>query len=87
MVRDGLILALSTALVLPACDTSSPTDFETTVDEAAFEELAVSALQENENQGVPLPSLDRLLRETFQAVRADPSAHAEGIAFLKRAHA
>jgi hypothetical protein len=87
MKRNGLVFALGTALVLSACDTSSPTDSEVTVDGAAFEELAVAALQANENRGVPLPSLDRLLRETLQAVRAEPSAHAEGIAFLKRAHA
>ena len=87
MMRNGLIFALGTALVLTACDTSSPTELEATVDEAAFEELAVAALEANEQQGVPLPSRDRLLRETFQIIRADLEAHAEGIALLRRARA
>ena len=85
MMRTGLVFTLAMGLILSACDTSSPTDVEATLDEAVVEQLAVQALEANEQQGAPLPCYERLLRRTFQAVRADPPAHAEGIALLKRA--
>ena len=86
MNRALSVLLAGGALTLAACD-GSPVDAEATLDEAAFEELATQAVVEADNQGLPLPSLERLLRQTYQTVRSDPEGNADGIALLRRARA
>jgi HEPN domain-containing protein len=45
------------------------------------------ALTASDAQGTPLPSFERLLRLTYQTVRADQASYQEGITFLRRARA
>jgi hypothetical protein len=85
MNHRRLFLLLFAAVLLSGCESSSPSAPEATTDETLLEELAVLALTENEAGGVPLPSLERLLRETLQAIQADKEANAEGVELLKRA--
>ena len=85
MLRKSLFLSLCGILLLSACDASSPTATQEPDAEAVLEQLAVEALEAAEEEGYPLPSLQRLLRETYQTIRNDREAHAEGLALLRRA--
>jgi hypothetical protein len=85
MTMKKLLLPLVTILVLGACSDSSPISDETRLDEASFEILASSALEANDQQGTPLPSLDNLLRRTYKAIR-EQDGHAQGIRLLKAGH-
>jgi hypothetical protein len=85
MIRKCLFLSLFGVLSLSACDASSPTATQEVETEAALEELAVEALDAAEEEGYPLPSLQRLLRETYQTIRNDREAHSEGLTLLRRA--
>ena len=66
MIRKSAVL-LGAVLLLPACDGSSPTAVDETLDEGAIVQLATGALEATDQQGPPLPSFDRLRRETSQA--------------------
>jgi hypothetical protein len=57
-------------LTAGGCSDSSPTSNEGQPDEAAFARLAEAALEVNDAEGTPLPSLHNLLRRTFEAIRA-----------------
>jgi hypothetical protein len=85
MLRKSLFLSLCGILLLSACDASSPTATQEADTEAALEQLAVEALDAVEKEGYPLPSLQRLLRETYQTIRSDREGNAEGLALLRRA--
>ncbi len=85
MTARGLILALAPALFLWACDGASPSSVEHPLDETALQDLAVAAMEGAEQDGLPLPSLERLRQETYRTVRADPEAYPDGIALLRRA--
>lgn len=85
MTPRGLILALVPALLLWGCDGSSPSAVEDSVNANDLEELAVAAMEAAEQEGLPLPSLQRLLQETYRTVRAAPEAYPEGLALLRRA--
>jgi HEPN domain-containing protein len=85
MNRRHLLTLLVASALLSACDSSAPFGPEGDADEAALEELALLALADGEAEGVPLPSFDRLLRETLQVIKTDQSSHAEGMKLLRRA--
>jgi hypothetical protein len=85
MNRRHLLTLLVASALLSACDSSAPFGPEGGADEAALEELALLALADGEAEGVPLPSFDRLLRETLQVIKTDQSSHAEGMKLLRRA--
>lgn len=85
MNRRHFLFLLLAAFLLPGCESSSPSAPESTTDEEMLEELAAIALSENEAGGVPLPSLERLLRETLQVIQADRATNVEGVELLRRA--
>jgi hypothetical protein len=87
MTRRFLVLPLALILLASACDGSGPTAGEDPLPDAVAEDLLVAALDAGEETGVPLPSLERLLRETYRTLREDPGAHGEGVDFLRRARA
>jgi hypothetical protein len=70
------------ALALAACSDSSPMATEAQLDEAAFELLAETALEANDQQGTPLPSLDNLLRRTYRSIR-EQGGHPQGQRLLR----
>ena len=84
MIRLGLVLSLSAALALAACQGSSPTAADRDGNEAALERMTEAVLAANDQQGPPLPSLDQLVKRTFQAIR-DQGGHPEGQRLLRRA--
>jgi hypothetical protein len=86
MIRLGLAICVGAALALSACDGSSPTAEGREADEAELALVAESALAANDAQGTPLPSLDLLVRQTFQAIRHE-GGHPEGQRLLRRARA
>jgi len=82
MNRIRVALALIAVLGFGACNDSSPTANEPTANEAALELLAESALEVNDQQGTPLPSLDNLLRRTYKAIREE-DGHGRGVQLLR----
>jgi hypothetical protein len=87
MIRRFLVLPLALILLASACDGSGPAAGEDPLTDAVVEDLFAAALDAGGEGGLPLPSLERLLRETYRTVREDPGAHSEGIDFLRRARA
>ncbi len=83
MLRRKLVFPTLFVLALVGCGDSSPTSGDEMADEAAFELVAEASLDATNRQGPPLPSLDNLLRRTFQAIRSDPAAHTEGIRLVR----
>ncbi len=82
MKKQTLAFPLLIMLALSACSDTSPTSVEEGMDEAAFALAAESALEVNDQQGTPLPSLDDLLRQTFEAIRAN-DGHGQGVRLLR----
>ncbi|MBT8397213.1 MAG: hypothetical protein HKO65_14130 [Gemmatimonadetes bacterium] len=82
MRRRTFAIPLLAILAVSACSDSSPTGVDEGLDEAAFALVAEAALEVNDQQGTPLPSLENLLRRTFEAIRAN-DGHADGVRFLK----
>ncbi|MFH1763001.1 MAG: hypothetical protein ABIF09_02310 [Gemmatimonadota bacterium] len=82
MIHQRFVFPLMAALGLAACSDSSPTANEGQLDEASFELVAEAALEANDQQGTPLPSLDNLLRRTYQAIGAQ-GGHPKGQRLLK----
>lgn len=82
MIHQRFVFPLMAALGLAGCSDSSPTANEPQLDEASFELVAEAALEVNDQQGVPLPSLDNLLRRTYQAIRTQ-DGHGQGVRLLR----
>jgi len=82
MRTQRLAFPLMAVLVLAACKDSSPTANEAQLDDSAFELVAEAALEAAEQQGTPLPSLDNLLRRTYQAIRQQ-GGHPKGQRLLR----
>lgn len=82
MIRNTFVFPLMAALALGACADASPTANEPALDEAAFELVAEAALEANDQQGTPLPSLDNLLRRTYKAIR-EQDGHGQGVKLLR----
>jgi hypothetical protein len=82
MFSQKLVFPLVATLALAACSDSSPTANEPQLDEVAFELVAEAALELNDQQGTPLPSLNNLLRRTYQAIR-EQGGHPKGVRLLK----
>ncbi len=85
MSRSGVLLAACMLLALGACD-GAPTTPAETLSEDAAEQLAVGALDAAEQDGAPLPSLERLVHATVEVIRADPAPYAHAIRALRAAH-
>jgi tetratricopeptide (TPR) repeat protein len=84
MISRGLVLSIGALMILSSCQGSSPTAPELDVENVALERLAEAALAANDQQGIPLPSLDRLVQRTFQAIR-EAGGHPEGQRLLRQA--
>jgi hypothetical protein len=84
MIPRSLILSFGTLAALAACQSTSPTAIEPDPDEGVAVRLAEAALSANDQQGIPLPSLDRLVQRTFQAIR-EAGGHPEGQRLLRQA--
>jgi hypothetical protein len=82
MIRHQFVFPLMAALALGACTDASPTANEPALDEAAFELVAEAALEANDQQGTPLPSLDNLLRRSYKAIR-EQDGHGQGVKLLR----
>ena len=82
MIERKVVFTLLLALALGACSDASPTGPEVRPDEAAFELVAENALEVNDQQGTPLPSLHNLLRRTYKAIREN-DGHGEGVRLLR----
>ncbi len=76
------LLAALVAVTAVACADSSPTASESALDAAAFGLQAEAALDLATQQGTPLPSLDNLLRRTYQAIR-EQGGHQKGQRLLR----
>lgn len=85
MIHRKLVFPLMAALGLAACGDSSPTANESQLTEVAFELAAEATLEANDLQGTPLPSLDNLLRRTYQVIR-EQDGHGQGVRLLKAGH-
>jgi hypothetical protein len=84
MIRKALILSTLSLVALAACEGSSPTRADLEADARSVESLAENALAASDQQGTPLPSLDRLVQRTFQAIR-EAGGHPEGQRLLRQA--
>lgn len=86
MIPRTLILyhAALALLVLPACYGPSPTAADAEADEARLVLVAEDVLAASDQQGTPLPSLDQLVKRTFQAIR-EQGGHPEGQRLLRQA--
>jgi tetratricopeptide (TPR) repeat protein len=84
MILRGLVSSIGALMILSSCQGSSPTAPELDVENVALERLAEAALAANDQQGIPLPSLDRLVQRTFQAIR-EAGGHPEGQRLLRQA--
>lgn len=82
MIRLRPVLLVIVALALQACGDSSPVGGEGPPQEAELEMAVEAALDVNDQQGTPLPSLHNLLRRTYEAIRAQ-GGHEEGVRLLK----
>jgi hypothetical protein len=82
MTRHRILFSLLIALAAGACGDSTSVAPETSLDEQAFEVIAEAALEMNDAQGVPLPSLNNLLRRTYHAIRTQ-DGHEQGVRLLR----
>ena len=82
MIEKKWVFPVLATLGLAACGDSSPTANEPQLDEVAFELVAEAALDANDQQGTPLPSLENLLRRTYKAIREE-DGHGQAVRFLK----
>jgi hypothetical protein len=87
MIRRFSAFPLALVLLVSACDGSGPAAGEDALPDAEVEGLLVAALDAGEETSLPLPSLERLLRQTYRAIREDPERNSEGIDFLRRSRA
>jgi len=82
MIKRVSVVPVLAVLGLAACGDSSPTAIEPPLDEVAFELVAEAALDANDQQGTPLPSLENLLRRTYKAIQAE-GGHGQAVRLLK----
>ena len=82
MIHQRFVFPLLAVLGLAACGDASPTANEPQLDEASFELVAEAALEVTDQQGTPLPSLENLLRRTYQAIRTQ-DGHGQGVRLLR----
>lgn len=77
--------AIGVTVILIGCDASSPTAVDNPVlPQAEVEALAASVLDATARDARPLPSLQNLLRRSFQAIKA-AGGHEEGQKLFRRA--